>query len=97
MLPRRVLRVLPILAGVTAVAVTWTLVGLQARNYKAAPGMPANAFLWGGQWFNAQTEFAHWLRQRGAGYAHWASHHPQDLATLEGRFYPPPTPTSEGG
>jgi hypothetical protein len=90
MLLHRFLRALPVLVGAAAVAVTtWALV-VQARDYKAPRGTPpANAFLWGGQWFNAQAEFAHWLHQRGAGYTRWANHHPQDLAALNGVFYPP--------
>ena len=77
MLLRRFFRVLPVLVGVAAVAVTWTLV-VQARNYKATPGPPAN-------------------HERGAGYTHWANHHPQDLATLQGRFYPPRAAPREHG
>jgi hypothetical protein len=94
---RRFLRALPVLVGVAAVAaITWALV-VQARNYKAKPQTPANAFLWGGQWFNAQAEFAHWLHQRGASYTRWANHHPQDLAALEGVFYPPRTAPHQHG
>jgi hypothetical protein len=97
MLLRRLLSFLPVLVVVAAFAVTTTLVGLQAINYKATPKTPTNAFLWGGQWFTAETEFAHWLHQRGASYRRWADNHPQDLAALEGRFYPPHVPPPEHG
>jgi hypothetical protein len=94
---RSLLRVLPVLVGVTAVAFTWTLVARQDTSKPNRPGTPANAFLWGGQWFDAREGFALWLHQRGAGYTRWAKHHPQDLAALKNVFYPPPPAPHEQG
>jgi peptidoglycan/LPS O-acetylase OafA/YrhL len=96
MLLRRLLRLLPVLVAVAAFVFIWTLVGLQNTS-QPRPEKLANAFLWGGRWFNESDEFAQWLHQRGAGYTRWAKHHPQDLAVLEGVFYPPRTASPEHG
>jgi hypothetical protein len=90
MLPRSFIRVLPVLVGVAAVALIWTLVARQNTSTPNRQRTPANSFYWGDRWFNAREDFAHWLHQRGAGYTRWANHHPQDVAALNGVFYPPP-------
>jgi hypothetical protein len=97
MLLRSFIRVLPVLVAVAAVAFIWTLVARQPTSIPNRQGTPANSFLWGNRWFNDREDFAHWLHQRGAGYTRWANHHPQDIAALNGVFYPPrPAPHKQG-
>ena len=95
---QRPLHTLLVAAGATAVAVSWGFVGLAFYDFKVdPPATLAHGFLWGNQVFTDRTEFASWLHHRGASYGSWARHHPQDLAILDGRFYPPRAPRGEQG